>query len=693
MTDDPTMTPVKILVVDDEADLHLLVRQRFKRHQKDWSFVFANDGVEALEILDADPAIKLVLSDINMPRMDGLTLLQHIGAMARPLRVVIISAYGDMANIRAAMNLGAFDFVTKPVNLDDLAVTIEKTWQAVQVHVQGLEAQQQLAAARKALEVAQQVQALKARFFTNLSHEFRTPLTLILGPLQDALGGEVGALPTEHMAVMHRHAVRLKQLIDQLLDLSKLEAGRMTLRAGRHDVVPFLRDLVQAFAPAAERKQIALHFAAGHDEAVPLYVEPDKLEKIVANLLSNAIKFTPVQGTVRVRIRPFGDTHLDIEVRDSGSGIPSGDLPHLFDRFHRVDTPGIRGQPGTGIGLSLAKELAELHGGTLFAESEEGFGSTFTVRLRRGKGHLGAEDLAESGPESQRAGEPENIDWEVEKVESWQIDDGLFPPALRLPDSPAQNAPSVLIVEDNADVRAYIKRHLASRYRVAEAADGEEGLAQVRAQEPDLIISDVMMPKMDGFALCRALKADAALHHIPIILLTAKASEDSKLEGLETGADDYLNKPFNARELLVRAENLIEVRRMLRQRFSGAVMVQATDVAASSVDSAMLEQAQAFVEAHMGERGFEVPQVADEVGMSPRQFRRKIRALTGLSAAGFVRTLRLQRAAQLIEKQAGTISEIAYRVGFQDAKYFSRLFRQAYGVLPSDYGRSGGQAG
>ena len=228
---------------------------------------------------------------------------------------------------------------------------------------------------------------------------------------------------------------------------------------------------------------------------------------------------------------------------------------------------------------------------------------------------------------------------------------------------------------------------------MVEAADGVEGLAQARAAPPDLVISDVMMPEMDGFDLCRALKADAALNHIPVILLTAKASQESKLEGLETGADDYLNKPFNARELLLRAENLIEVRRLLRQRFSGEVVLKPTDIAVPSADAALLERAQAYIEIHMGDPHFEVAQVADEVGVSPRQFRRKIREITGLSPVGYVRTLRLQRAAQLLEKRAGGVSEVAYEVGFQDAKYFSRLFRQIYGVLPSEYGRSSGQSG
>ncbi|MCH8960717.1 MAG: hybrid sensor histidine kinase/response regulator [Bacteroidetes bacterium] len=377
---------VKILVVDDEPDLHLLIRQKFKRQTTDWAFVFADDGVEALEMIEADPEIDLVLTDLNMPRMDGLTLLARIAEMDRPLRVVIVSAYGDMKNIRAAMNQGAYDFVTKPVNLNDLEATIHKTWQEVEAQKKALEAHRQLEAVRNALAVSQEVQTLKTRFFANLSHEFRTPLTLILGPLQDALHGADGPLAAEQVAVMHRHALRLKHLIDQLLDLSKLEAGRMTLRAGRHDVRSFLHELVLSFAPAAERKQIALRFVAPGKDEMLLYYEPDKLEKIVANLLSNAIKFTPAHGTIRVSVGPFEDAHVDLVVRDNGPGIPAGELPHLFDRFYRVDASGARHHPGTGIGLSPAKELVVLHGGQIFAESGEGFGSTFTVALAAREG-------------------------------------------------------------------------------------------------------------------------------------------------------------------------------------------------------------------------------------------------------------------------------------------------------------------
>ena len=673
--------PARILVVDDEPDLHLLIRQSFKRQADQWTFDFAHDGEEALAKLDA-AAFDIVLTDINMPRMDGLTLLSHIRERDRSLRVVIVSAYGDMDNIRTAMNRGAYDFVTKPINLADLKTTIEKTWQEVQATREAEAARTQLETTRHELEVARQMQALKTRFFADLSHEFRTPLTLILGPLQDALRGAYGQvrhLPGEMLPVMHRHAARLKNLIDQLLDLTKIEAGRMTLRASEHDVIAFVRDLVLSFASAAERKQIDLRFATPPGEAILLYFEPDKLEKIAANLLSNALKFTPSGGTIRVRVFLIGDAEVGIEVRDNGPGIPHEAQTHLFDRFYQIDQPDPDATPGTGIGLALTKELVELHGGSIAVESEPGFGATFTVCLPRGHDHLREEDILGVG---EREGfSIADFRFAIDEGEDEALEEG------EVAESKVQNPKSkILVVEDNPDVRAYVRGHLAGRYEVIEAEDGAEGLAQARAEQPDLIISDVMMPKMSGYDLCRALKDDDVLRIIPIILLTARAEDEDRLEGLGLGADAYLSKPFNAEELLLRVENLIEIRRLLRQRFSDEVVLKPHDIVVPSADAAFLERVQAFVEAHMGDSDFEVARVADEVGVSPRQLRRKIRAITGLSPSGYVRTLRLQRAAQLLEKKVGGVAEVAYRVGFDDAKHFSRLFKQVYGTLPSEYG-------
>ena len=526
-----------------------------------------------------------------------------------------------------------------------------------------------------------EMEQLKSRFFANISHEFRTPLTLILGPVDDALDEAYGPLSgtlRRQLHVMRRSGRRLQRLINQLLDLSKLEAGRVTLRLRQRDLISFLRGIVGSFSSLAERKHVTLQFYT-EKEPLPLSFDADKLEKVVINLLSNAFKFTPEQGTIRVGVREGAGeagAFAEIGVRDTGSGIPPEELPYVFDRFHQVEHAMAQENAGTGIGLALAKELVALHGGEIRVESEPGFGCAFFVRIPLEGLSADSEviDLDEATGEADErieagAWDPEDEEWEDEEMEA------------ELP----KDAPTILIVEDNADVRGYLRSHLAAFYHIVEAADGEEGLAKARAVGPDLVISDVMMPKMDGVALCKALKTDEHLNHIPVILLTAKADEASKMEGLKTGADEYLTKPFNAKELITRVENLIEIRRLLRQRFSGEVVIGPSEIAVPSAEAEFVERVRAVVEQHMGNSNFGVEWLADEAGMSVRNLRRRLKAATGLSPGGYVRMMRLERAKQLLVQQAGTVSEIAYQVGFQDPDYFSRLFKQTVGVPPSAY--------
>ena len=543
---------------------------------------------------------------------------------------------------------------------------------------------------RKLLELDQ----LKSRFFANISHEFRTPLTLLLGPLKDALDGAFGALD-DRLERQHRMMLRngqcLLRLINQLLDLSRLEAGHLTLRARRADLVPLVKATTQAFASMAQRKAITFQVEVPQHE-IPFYFEPDKIEKVLYNLLSNAFKFTPEHGTIRVSVEEeAGEAggYVEIVVKDTGRGIPAEALPFIFDRFHQVDASTTREQEGTGIGLALVKELVALHGGTVRVESEAGFGATFFVRLPRGRDHLSdAEVMDEALPEPHHGDGVDVFGASMDDLAGSlrAVDAVLEAESDAAPsEAPAADAPVVLIVEDNADMRAYLKNHLAESYRIDEAADGEAGLARARAVVPALVIADVMMPRMDGYALCRAIKEDEALSHIPVVLLTAKASEQSKLEGLELGADDYLYKPFSMEELLVRVENLIEVRRRLRARFSAEVLVHPSDVAVPSAEAAFLEQVRQVVEAHLADANFSIDWLADEVGMSRRHLNRKLRALTKLSASGYVRTMRLERAAQLLEQHYGTVAEVAYQVGFKNADHFSRVFHQVFGVPPSKY--------
>ncbi|MBI2571715.1 MAG: response regulator [Candidatus Schekmanbacteria bacterium] len=439
---------------------------------------------------------------------------------------------------------------------------------------------------------------LKTQFFSNISHEFRTPLTLILGPLEAALAGEYDNRPEKlraQLEVMRRSSQRLLRLINQLLDISKLEAGRMRLEARPTDLVDFLRTIASSFAAIAERKRIQLDFHGGA-ASLTAFVDPDKFEKIVFNLLSNAFKFTPEHGMIRIDIAATGE-RAELSVADSGRGIPAGELPHVFDRFRQVDGSTTREQEGTGIGLALVKELVELHHGTVSVRSELGAGTTFTVCFPLGTHHLSESEVREipfpsdpfvagAVPEKRHPdghagaaaggmpepadkwGEPRRLD-DRRRLYTGEVELTALTAKKGAPD-PADgdqldDAEHVLIVEDNADMRAYIRSALERDYQLSEAADGQEGLARAHELHPDLIVSDVMMPRLDGYGLLSALKSDPQMAHVPLILLTAKAGQDMRVEGLEAGADDYLAKPFNTRELLARVRGLLRLTALERE--------------------------------------------------------------------------------------------------------------------------------
>ena len=468
----------------------------------------------------------------------------------------------------------------------------------------------------------------------------------------------------------------LLRLVNQLLDLARIESGKMTLKARRQDLVTCLRDHVRSFAPMAERRQLTLQF---HSEipVYPLVFDRDKVEKVVGNLLSNALKFTPEGGKVRVTIERPSSEFIDVMVKDTGPGIPREALDRLFDRFERLDAPATRRQEGTGIGLALAQELVELHGGEIKVESEEGFGSTFIVRLPT--------TLQENLEGGEREVEV------LEEAGTVAIKPIELMPAGRDTGSAAEVAGAdfhrgtILLVEDNEEVRTFVRAQLESTFDIIEAADGEEALAQVQAHRPDLVLSDVMMPGMDGFELCRRLKSDEALHHIPVILLTARAGESDTVQGLEYGADDYVVKPFSTEELRARMDGLIRSRRELRRQFSREVVLQPSGVVVQPEDEAFLERVLEIVEVHMDDSTFGVDRLADELAISSRQLSRKLRSLTKKTPAALIWEIRLARAAQLLEAHAGTVAEVAYSVGFKSASHFSTAFRKAYGVSPSAF--------
>jgi len=520
----------------------------------------------------------------------------------------------------------------------------------------------------------QEMDELKTRFFTNVSHEFRTPLTLTLGSLEDALTDVSLASETRRrLEAAIRNARQLNALADELLDLAKLDAGQMPLRAAKTDLTAFLRGRVRAFQPWAERKGVNLIFQADC-ELLEAWFDHAKMEQIFSNLATNALKHTPAQGKVLVRVsREEG--RACFSVKDTGAGIPADELPQVFDRFYQA-----RGQEsgrikGAGIGLSLAQELAKLHGGDIQVSSELGFGSDFRVSFPLGKERLRPEQIVETVLPAE-APLSATAPFAEETV-------GIGPNPAGPLDDP--DAPAVLVVEDHPEVRAYLSEHLGSQYRLLTAENGREGLVLAREHIPDLVVSDVMMPEMDGFELCEQLKNDDKTCHVPVVLLTAKASEESAIAGLNIGADDYLVKPFSVDALLSRIANLIENRRLLRRRFARSMQIDPTQTETPSADQLFMNKAAKIVERHIGDVDFGVQELADEVGFSRRQLHRKVRALTDQTPADLIRRIRLARAAQMLNNRAGNVSEIAYAVGFSKPRHFSTVFKESYGMTPSEY--------
>ncbi|RDH82301.1 MAG: hypothetical protein DIZ80_08350 [endosymbiont of Galathealinum brachiosum] len=396
---------------------------------------------------------------------------------------------------------------------------------------------------------------IRSRFLANVSHEFRTPLALTIGPLEDALEGRFGEFDkilNKQLQVILRNSRRLLRLVNQLLDISKVEAGEMKVNLQNIDINHFIREISLAFTPYAERKNIGFTTDLGN-HPINIKFDPDKIEKVINNLLSNAVKFTPDNGRVRLTLKENNEG-IEITLRDSGPGIAKKDISHIFDRFYQVDGSSTREHEGTGIGLSLVKELIELHQGTTEVTSETGFGSEFKITLPFNTGH----STSSHNPND----DTYNLDIEMASMDIESMTDIKANANL---DKKLKDTYSILIVDDNKDIRDYLNSCLKSQYHVVQAEDGIEGLKTAKQYNPDLIISDIMMPRMDGYEFCKSIKSDIQLNHTPLIFLTAKASEDMKIQGLEVGADDYLSKPFSAKELLARVSNLITLRQQEKQ--------------------------------------------------------------------------------------------------------------------------------
>ncbi len=541
-------------------------------------------------------------------------------------------------------------------------------------------------------EQLQEMAKIKSNFFANISHEFRTPLTLILGPLEQMIDAAADTQQQSKLKLMRRNAQRLLNLINQLLELSKFDSGTITLKASPRDIVSFSKGLISSFELLATRKDQGLTFRTTAEE-ISAYFDATRMEEVLCNLLINAAKFTPAGGTITVSVDEqtlespgFPQGYVELQVSDTGPGIPPGQMAKIFDRFYYSENIYEYNQKGAGIGLSIARELVELHHGTIAAESKEGedSGTRFTVRIPLGKAHLKPEELVDSGQspdEYTDSCQTPSLSTQIleEEIETEEGDAGVVSEPF------TGEKKIILVVEDSADVCRYIRSALEPHYKVIDAKDGQEGIEKALQVIPDLVVSDIMMPRVDGCQLCKTLKQDRSTSHIPIILLTAKAAEENILEGLETGADDYITKPFSTRILAARIKNLIDLRRQMQQNHRREMTLRPVKTNVSSLDREFFKDLHQVIESNLGDPDFNVEQLANKLYMGRSTVYRKIEALCGENPTDYIRSYRLKRAAQLLQNGAASVTDVAFEVGFNSRTYFTRCFKEMFHQLPSDF--------
>ena len=509
-----------------------------------------------------------------------------------------------------------------------------------------------------------EVTAQKLQFFTNVSHEVRTPLTLILAPLDRLIISLRESPYASDLGLIQKNANRLLRVINQILDFRKVEGKQEKLAVREIDLVPFVGEIKSYFDSMASVRAIAYTFTSSIKQCT-LWIDPDLLEKVFVNLLSNAFKFTPEGGSVRIELTEEED-RVFIQVIDTGSGIQPGNLPHLFDRFYTEDR-----SMGTGIGLHLVKEYIHMHGGEIRVESEPGQRTTFTVCLRKGKAHFEDSDLMETSVSHQA-------------YEASRLDDSETHKML------SKTYPyTILITEDDDEVRCFLERELSPHFKTRTAANGKDALRVLEEEEISLVVSDVMMPEMNGFELCRTIKSQLLFSHIPVILLTALTDERQRIFGITGGADDYIQKPFHTDYVKIKIIHLLQERRKLRERLLEKLrdnkLLLSEPEKVESIDDAFLRKFAEQIEAVYADPEYNVEKLSETLGLSRGHLHRKIKELTGTSPVEFLRTYRLNKATQLLRQNAYTVSEVAYRTGFSSPAYFSKCFKAVYGVTPTEY--------
>ena len=511
--------------------------------------------------------------------------------------------------------------------------------------------------------IEEEANKAKLQFFTNISHELRTPLTLIADPVNYIIHDDnLNSQQRSMLQIVQRNVLVLTQLVSEILDFRKVQNGKMELRLSDFNLAESMKQWIKLFSVSAQKKHIAISMDA--PDTIMLRADQDKIERICYNLLSNALKYTSEGGEISLMAKEE-DGRVMISVADNGCGISSDELPYIFDRFYQAKNAG----RGTGIGLAIVKAFTELHHGEVSATSIEGKGSTFTIHIPvRQKGEVTnqptekIEQLVEPSSAEEVPNQARHID---ELIQPYQTD-----------------RPEVLIIDDNIDIRTYLRSVLSEKYNVSEAADGKVGLELARKIVPDIVLSDIMMPVMDGLAFCQQLKTDKAISHIPVILLTARSLDEQRAEGYEHGADAYLSKPFSLRLLLSRIDNLIESRKKLNQTWSKGVEDDEIGNISNEIDKSFLKQLRKIIQENLANSDLSVEQIGDEIGLSRVQLYRKVKALTGYSPVEIVRKARLTRARHLLQTTERTVSEVAYAVGFSTPSYFSKCYKDEFGENP-----------
>ena len=539
-------------------------------------------------------------------------------------------------------------------------------------------------------EHAEQLNEAKLQFFINISHEIRTPMTLIINPLEKLLAEKKGGEVQKTYLMIYRNAQRILRLINQLMDIRKLDKGQMFMKFRETDMVGFIDDVMLTFDYMARKKKI--HFSFEHVmPQLKVWVDMNNFDKILMNIFSNAFKYTPEQGEITVILSTGRDStrcdplkeYFEITVTDNGIGLDREKIERIFERFYQIDNDVTKSNFGTGIGLHLSRSLVELHHGIILAENrEDAPGSRFIIRMPLGSAHLRTDELedveAVITPHTVLV-KPEKTDLE-EAFEEEEDEESKKA-------GKSKNRMRILIVEDEEEILSYLKEELEGDYRIMTRKNGREAYDTILADTPDLVISDIMMPEMDGLSLCRKIKQNTNVNHVPVILLTAKSKPEDTMEGMATGADAYMVKPFNTELLKSTIANLIANRKLLKSKFSGAQQQEdkVQKLSMKSADEILMSKIMKVINENLSNPDLNVEMLAANVGLSRVHVHRKLKELTNLSARDFIKNIRLQQAAALLKEKKLTVSEVAYATGYTNLSHFSSSFKEVHGMSPKEY--------